>query len=769
MLCFSHLRWNFVWQRPQHLMSRFAANRAIWFIEEAVETDDNEPRLEIEPARGAPVMIIRPQIQPGVDLARREAAIKALLDRYWIELGIVRPALWFYSPMMWPLAQDLDPSVIIYDCMDELANFLFAPPQLAEREPQLMQAADLVFTGGRALYAARAHRHDNIHPFPSGVDVAHFRAARGALREPADQVAIPGPKLGYFGVIDERLDLDLLREVAKARPGWAFIMIGPVVKIAEADLPRLPNIHWLGQRDYDMLPAYLAGWDVALMPFAINEATRFISPTKTPEYLAGGKPVVSTPIADVAADFAGQEAVSIAADPAGFVAACEQALTLARTPETWLSTVDQVLARRSWDAAHAEMQHLIRVAEAQRAPKTPAPERFHAPGIRRGQRQGYDAVVVGAGFAGSVLAERLAAGSGLKVLVCEKRDHIGGNAYDHLDTAGILVHRYGPHICHTDCAEIETYLSRFTEWRPYEHRVLADLGDRRLPMPINRTTLNGLYGIDLSSDDEAGAFLAAQAEPVTDIRNSRDVVVNQIGTHLYKTFFEGYTRKQWGLDPTELDKSVTGRLPTRTSTDDRYFLDRFQAMPRDGYTRMFERILDHPLIDLALGTDFSDLGPRDRAPLTFHTGPIDAYFDCRFGALPYRSLTFEHVTLDKRRHQEVAVVNYPSESVPYTRVTEYKHLTGQVHGMTSISYEYARSEGDPFYPVPRPENQLLYQRYAELTRQEPNVVFLGRLGSYRYYNMDQVIGQALALYRRFARQLGHDSAGNSAVIGTLRA
>src|SRR5690625_2529262 len=214
-----------------------------------------------------------------------------------------------------------------------------------------------------------------------------------------------------------------------------------------------------------------------------------------------------------------------------------------------------------------------------------------------------------------------------------------------------------------------------------------------------------------------------------------------------------------GAYPTELDKSVTARLPTRTSTDDRYFLDRFQAMPRDGYTRMFERILDHPLIDLALGTDFSDLGPRDRAPLPFHTGPIDAYFDCRFGALPYRSLIFEHVTLDKRRHQEVAVVNYPSEDIPYTRVTEYKHLTGQVHRMTSISYEFARSEGDPFYPVPRPENQLLYQRYAELARQEPNVIFLGRLGSYRYYNMDQVIGQALALYRRLHGSLDMTARG----------
>src|SRR5690625_637715 len=636
MLCFSHLRWNFVWQRPQHLMSRFAANRAIWFIEEAVETDDNEPRLEIEPARGAPVMIIRPQIQPGVDLARREAAIKALLDRYWIELGIVRPALWFYSPMMWPLAQDLDPSVIIYDCMDELANFRFAPPELAEREPQLMQAADILFTGGRALYAARAHRHDNIHAFPSGVDVAHFHAARGMLPEPADQASIKAPKLGYFGVIDERLDLELLSEVAAARPGWAFIMIGPVVKISEADLPRLPNIHWLGQRDYQMLPAYLSGWDVALMPFAINDATRFISPTKAPEYLAGGKPVVSTPLTDVVADYEGMQAVAIAGDAPSFIAACEEMMELARHPQSWLPEVDRFLATRSWDAVHGGMRRLlIEARDAKAKPAAIWQEKFAAPGVRRGAPGGYDAIIVGAGFAGSVLAERLAEGSNLKVLICEKRDHIGGNAYDHPDAAGILVHRYGPHIFHTNSADVRAYLSRFTEWRPYEHRVLADLGDRRLPIPINRTTLNGLYGLGLSTDEEAAAFLAAPAEPVANIRTSRDVVVNQVGTHLYETFFQGYTRKQWGLDPTELDKSVTSRIPTRSSTDDRYFQDRFQAMPREGFTRMLERMLDHPRIDLALGTDYADLAPGDRAPLTFYTGPIDAYFGQRFGALPY--------------------------------------------------------------------------------------------------------------------------------------
>ena len=261
------------------------------------------------------------------------------------------------------------------------------------------------------------------------------------------------------------------------------------------------------------------------------------------------------------------------------------------------------------------------------------------------------------------------------------------------------------------------------------------------------------YGLNLGSDAEAEAFLATLAEPVAEIRNSRDVVVNAVGTRLYETFFQGYTRKQWGLDPSQLDKTVTSRVPTRTSTDDRYFTDSFQAMPLDGYTRMFERMLDHPLIDLALGQDFHDLPAADRGPLTVYTGPIDAYFGHRFGPLPYRSLQFRHETHDKRRFQEVAVVNYPAEDVPWTRITEYKHLTGQVHPRTSITYEIPSAEGEPYYPIPRPENQALFKRYEALADAERNVVFAGRLGSYRYYNMDQVVGQALAIHRRLDARL----------------
>ena len=226
------------------------------------------------------------------------------------------------------------------------------------------------------------------------------------------------------------------------------------------------------------------------------------------------------------------------------------------------------------------------------------------------------------------------------------------------------------------------------------------------------------------------------------------MVINQIGTELYRTFFEGYTRKQWGLDPSQLDKAVTSRIPTRTSEDDRYFLDTFQAMPLHGYTAMFENMLDHDNIDLALGVDFADLRNERIAPRTIYTGPIDEYFGHRFGALPYRSLAFRHETLEQRRFQPVAVVNYPDEGVPYTRITEYKHLTGQVHRQTSISYEFPQADGEPYYPIPRPENAALYKQYADLADAHPEVSFVGRLGTYRYYNMDQVVGQALAHYRR---------------------
>lgn len=363
-------------------------------------------------------------------------------------------------------------------------------------------------------------------------------------------------------------------------------------------------------------------------------------------------------------------------------------------------------------------------------------------------RRGFDYLIVGAGFAGSVLAERLAVGLGKRVLVVDRRPHIGGNAYDHYDDAGVLVHRYGPHIFHTNSERIVEYLSRFTEWHPYEHRVLAVVDGKQVPIPINRTTLNALYGLSLQSDEEAAQYLASRAEPVESIRTSEDVVVNQIGRELYEKFFRGYTRKQWALDPSQLDKSVTSRVPTRTNTDDRYFTDTFQQMPRHGYTRMFERMLDHPNIKVMLNTDYREIRNEVQHDRLVYCGPIDEYFDYRFGKLPYRSLRFRHETLDQPHFQPTGTVNYPSEEVPYTRISEYKHLTGQDHDKTSITYEFPADEGDPYYPIPRSENAERYRQYEALAKDTPNVIFLGRLGTYKYYNMDQVVGQALAAYKR---------------------
>ena len=360
----------------------------------------------------------------------------------------------------------------------------------------------------------------------------------------------------------------------------------------------------------------------------------------------------------------------------------------------------------------------------------------------------YDYLIVGAGFAGSILAERLANEHGARILLIDRRPHIGGNAYDEPNEAGVLYHKYGPHIFHTNSEQVVEYLSQFTEWRPYEHRVRAVVRGKRVPIPINRTTLNQLFGLDFKTDEDAAEYLASRAEPVEEIRTSEDVVINAVGRELYELFFQGYTRKQWGLDPSQLDKSVTARIPTRTNTDDRYFTDSFQAMPLEGYTKMFERMLDHPLIEVRTGVDFREVRDEVEADHIIYTGPIDEYFDFRFGRLPYRSLKFDHRTLEQERYQEVGTVNYPSPDVPYTRISEYKHLTGQDHPRTTITYEYPSAEGDPYYPIPRPENQELFKRYEALADETEGVTFVGRLATYRYYNMDQIVGQALATFRR---------------------
>ena len=363
----------------------------------------------------------------------------------------------------------------------------------------------------------------------------------------------------------------------------------------------------------------------------------------------------------------------------------------------------------------------------------------------------FDYLIVGAGFAGSVLAERLAAGSGKRVLLIDRRTHIGGNAFDTYDDAGILVHKYGPHIFHTKSRDVFAYLSRFTRWRRYEHRVLASVDGRLVPIPINLDTVNGLYGLALGTKD-LPAFFESLAEPRGTIRTSEDVIVSQVGKELYNKFFRNYTRKQWGLDPSELDATVTARVPIRTNRDDRYFTDTYQSMPLRGYTRLFENMLDHPNIQIMLNADFADVRGCIPHNELIYTGPVDEYFGYRFGKLPYRSLRFEHEIRDEQIHQPAPVVNYPNEHA-YTRVTEFKYLTGQKHSKTSIVYEYPQAEGDPYYPVPRPENAALYARYKELAEATPRVHFVGRLGTYRYYNMDQVVAQALALYAKLSGTL----------------
>jgi len=355
-------------------------------------------------------------------------------------------------------------------------------------------------------------------------------------------------------------------------------------------------------------------------------------------------------------------------------------------------------------------------------------------------------MIVGAGFAGSVAAERLAAGFGKKVLLVDKRPHIGGNAYDHHDEHGILVHRYGPHIFHTNSREVFDYLSRFTEWRQYQHRVLACVDGQLLPIPINLDTVNRLYGLSLTSF-ELEKFFASVAEPVAVPRTSEEVIVGKVGRELYEKFFRKYTLKQWGLDPSELDAQVTARVPVRTNRDDRYFTDTYQAMPRHGFTRMFERMLDHPNIHVLLNTDYRDIEGIIPYREMIYTGPVDEYFDFRFGKLPYRCLEFKFETHDRAQLQPVAVVNYPNEYA-YTRVTEFKHLTGQDHARTTLVYEYPCDEGDPYYPVPRPENAELYRRYQALAESTRGVHFVGRLATYKYYNMDQVVAQSLALCAR---------------------
>ncbi len=357
LLCLSHLRWDFVLQRPQHLLTRAAETYDVLFFEEPILAIGTQPRLE---RRRTPegVTVCVPHLPEGLAEAALLAAQRRMLDALLAAEAGRRLVLWFYTPMALGFAGHLTPDLTVYDCMDELSAFRGAPPALVELERQLLARADLVFTGGRSLYEAKRGKHSQVHCFPSSIDAPHFNQARAAGQaEPADQAGIPHPRIGFFGVVDERMDIELVGALAALRPEWQLVMIGPVVKIDPASLPRAANIHWLGGRKYAELPAYLAGWDAGFMPFARNESTRFISPTKTPEFLAAGLPVVSTPITDVVRDWGDANLVEIACDAGGFAQALEEVMSQPRG--AWLRRVDRKLSRLSWDRTWLAMSALI--------------------------------------------------------------------------------------------------------------------------------------------------------------------------------------------------------------------------------------------------------------------------------------------------------------------------------------------------------------------------------------------------------------------------
>jgi UDP-galactopyranose mutase len=374
----------------------------------------------------------------------------------------------------------------------------------------------------------------------------------------------------------------------------------------------------------------------------------------------------------------------------------------------------------------------------------------------------FDYLIVGAGFAGSVLAERLATQANKKVLIIDKRDHIAGNAYDYYNNDGILIHKYGPHIFHTNSKDVFEYLGQFTPWRPYEHKVLASVDGQLVPIPINLNTINALYGLNLCSADVEN-FFAERAEKVDRVKTSEDVVVSKVGRELYEKFFRGYTRKMWDLDPSELDSSVTARVPTRTNRDDRYFTDTYQAMPLYGYTHMFQNMLFNKNIKVMLNTDYKEIIDIIPYKNLIFTGPVDEYFNYCYGKLPYRSLEFKFETIDKEVFQPTGTVNYPNEQL-YTRITDFKYLTGQVHQKTAVVYEFPKAEGDPYYPVPRPENAELYKKYQQLASTMKNTYFVGRLATYKYYNMDQVVAQALTTFKKIIQGQEEGSSINGKVV-----
>lgn len=783
IFCFCHLRWDFVFQRPQHLLTRFAKQQRVFYFEEPQFEDVENPYLrEVKDDTG--VVILTPFLPHHKSEPERNAMLVSLLEEIFNKYNIVKYICWYYTPMSLPFSRHLQPEITVYDCMDELSAFKFAPPSLLELEEELMGKAQVMFTGGMNLYEHKKAKHKNVHGIPSSVDRKHFESGLSQA-DPEDLKTIAHPRVGFFGVIDERMDLGLLEGLARELPDWNLVIIGPVVKIDPATLPGLSNIHYLGGKTYQQLPAYLGNWDVAMLPFALNESTRFISPTKTPEYLSAGKPVVSTPIKDVVNPYGDLDLVHIAEDAPAFAAAVKKAFDQ-KNDSNWRQATDNFLSQNSWDITWTKMNGLINDAIIK---KNSGPSGYSSSGnsALHGNNTGndsarkvqgsvsslkaeflnentldkisqsvkvtrtlmFDYLIVGAGFAGSVLAERLA-NDGKKVLIIDKRNHIGGNAYDCYNDDGLLIHKYGPHIFHTNSLEVFDYLGKFTKWRSYEHRVLASVDGSLVPLPINLDTINRLYGYNFNVT-QVEEYFNSIAEPKERLLTSEDVVVSKVGRDLYEKFFKGYTNKQWGMDPSELNASVTARVPTRTNRDDRYFTDTYQAMPLNGYTKMFQNMLSHPNIKIMLNTDYKEI--TDLIPFRemVYSGPIDEFFNFRYGKLPYRSLDFVFETHDANFFQKTGTVNYPNEQL-YTRISEFKYMTGQVHPKTSVVYEYPKAEGDPYYPVPKKENADLYNRYEKLALQErPDVHFVGRLATYKYYNMDQVVAQALSVYKKIKK------------------
>ena len=370
LVCFAHLHWDFVWQRPQHLLSRFAQHGRVFYVEDVFYHADDliEPHIEVkERPHGVKVVVAHLPHRLRTDEAASDQAQFELLSQFFQTQSITKYVFWYYTPMALGKSRQFTPLLTVYDCMDELANFKFAHAELKNREQELFQKADLVFTGGQTLYEAKREQHTDAHAFPSSIDKDHFGQARGPMAEPADQAKIPHPRIGFFGVVDERLDIELLRQLAKNHPAWHFVIIGPVVKIDPATLPRTSNVHYLGGKDYKELPAYLKGWDVATLLFADNESTKFISPTKTPEYLAAGNTVVSTPIRDVVRPYGDLNLVHIADNATAFGAAINKALTQ-RTDADWRQRTDAYLATISWDQTWQAMVDLMQQRLAARIP-----------------------------------------------------------------------------------------------------------------------------------------------------------------------------------------------------------------------------------------------------------------------------------------------------------------------------------------------------------------------------------------------------------------